>query len=82
MKIYKTFIFIQLETEAAKLPGDAIIAQLIRCLHEHLSDKCVEFSPEPTCHKVKRYMKKCPEAKPYRPKMFYNSVHVSYHVSN
>lgn len=59
--------------EAVKMPANAIICQLIRCLNENLSEKCVEFSSQPHCLKVKRFMNKCPEVKPRRPKMYYNS---------
>jgi hypothetical protein len=43
---------------------------LLTCLHDQMSENCVEFRDDSNCNKVRRYMKHCPDAKPNRDRLF------------
>lgn len=63
------FEFSDLENQ--KMNEQTVNIHLISCLTDELSNKCVEFRPDPICNKLKRFMKKCPEASPRKPQVIF-----------
>lgn len=62
-------IFLLLEIEESNTQERMKNSYLLSCLIDQMSGNCIEFREDPSCNKVKRYMKHCPDAKPQRERM-------------
>lgn len=58
------YLGIEASKQAHQTNDQTVVLRLIQCIDDTLSDHCVEFRSDSQCNSVKRFLSKCPDAKP------------------